>query len=513
MSDRVLGWLTVVALLVTAVGVLGVDYVVDEPSAPAPRVVRSGGDAVGGSWVCGVGTTGSGRQVTTVVARPGGAGAAPTQVEVDRFVEGERTLRVLPTLAGGSDVRTTVHGSEDELTASWIRWRGRPAAAWREWHLEDDEDLPDATIAGPCAAPSSPGWVVPGLSTLGGDEARLRLSNPFRSAATLAVGFLTPDGEVRPLALENLTVPAGAVREIVIDEVLPEEADLSALVEVVSGRLSVEGLQIARAEIGDVDGGSLLAAAPAPAEAWTIPWVTDAEDASSWLWVANPSERPAAVELILHTADGGVVPAGLAEAGVPPGSLRRVDLTGTLPEDVEVVGLTARSNGVPVVVSAATRLTSDDVARTGTAVQLGVSTPDDTWIVAGTAAQERAEELHVVNPTAAPAIVDVTVFDGTELNQPSSLQNVEVPAGSHRILSLSEDVEGVAWTAFVTAADGEVVVGRVGRTLDEDTSVRLVAVPGQPSSAWAAHGSGLAGDVTEGLVRQLRTSLGVGERP
>lgn len=512
MRERLASWLALLAVLVMAVAVVGLDAVVGEPATSPGRAVRTSADPVAGSWVCGVGSADDGRRLTHVLVPPGTPDGPPADVEIERFTEGERDVDQRPPLAAGFDERITFRAAEDELSASIVRWRGAPTALWREWNLEDDDDLPDSTVAGPCAQSSSPTWIVPGMSTEGGDEARLRLANPFGSAATLGIRFLTPDGEVGPLALGNLTVPAGSVREVVVNEVLPEEADLAAFVDVVTGRLSVEGIQITRPAIGGVAGASLLAAAQAPAEQWTVPWIADTSPASSWLWIANPGSQPATVELTFHTDDGGVVPTGLAEAGVPAGQVRRVDVTGTLPDDVGVVAVTARSNGVPVVISAGTRLVRDEVSRTGLVVQLGATAPDDLWMVAGTARYVRQEELHVVNPTGVAAQVDVALLVGTEQVEPSALQDVAVPAGSSRTLPLTEHVGDGGWTALVSATEGEVVVGRVARTPEDDGPLRLVVAPAQPSSSWEASDSGLDADASTRLVRQLRTSLGLGER-
>lgn len=501
----------VLAVLATG-GVLAADTYAPEPaSLPEPAVIVASGEPVGGSYVCGVGDGTDGAELMIASARPAAGARRPAQVEFQRLHEGAGGVETKPSIFPGSAAGVTYTEDEDELTGTWVTWRDAPATAWREWHIEDRDDLPDATVAGACAAPSSERWIVPGLSTEGGDEARLRLTNPFTSAATIAVGFLTPEGPAEPLVLRNLTVPAGSVREIVVNETLPERADLTAIVDVVSGRMSVEGVQVSRSAIGGIDGASLLQAAPEVAEEWTVPWVSDGASSSSWLWIANPGKRTASVQLTLHTPEGGELPEGLAEASIPPGEMRRVELTGTFPEGVRTAALTARSNGAPIVVSAGTSISADDPAATGIAVQLGASAPDRAWVVSGGSAAERSEQLHVVNPTGADAVVDVALFNGAALLEPDELQGIEVAAGSSVVLDLGEALDQRSrWSAFVTASSGEVVVGRLGRGTGEQAALRLVAAPGVPSAAWSANGSGLASLATDGLVRDLRTATGIG---
>lgn len=550
------GPVAAVLTVLAAGAVLAADTYAPAPMRPPePAVVVASGEPVAGSFVCGVGDAGQ-DEVSLIAARPVGGGASPAQLDRQRFAEGTLRVETEPSIfpgaasttsygPGGDDAAEGTDVAEQDLSGTWVAWRDAPVTAWREWHVEDHDELPDAMVAGACAAPSSDRWIVPGLSTEGGDEARLRLANPFPGSATVAVGFLTPEGAEGPLVLRNITVPARSVREIVVNDTLPERADLTAVVEVASGRMSVEGVQIARSAIGGIDGASLLQAAPEAAEEWTVPWVSDDDTTASWLWIANPGQRTAPVELTLHTPDGGELPEGLAEVSVPPGEMRRVDLTGTFPEDVTVAGVSARSNGAPIVVSAGTTVSADDPAATGIAVQLGAIAPDRSWVVSGGTADGRTEALHVVNPTGAEAVVDIALFNGVASLQPAALQDLVVGAGSSITVELDEVLdERSAWSAFVTTSSGQVVVGRVGRStregvdedLDDDEaeddeadegeddedaddgaggdsasdSLRLVVAPGVPSSAWSSRGAGLAAVNTDGLVRHLRTAVGVG---
>ncbi len=441
---------------------------------------------------------------TLIMARPGGPGSTPAQLERTDIVEGEVTTATLPSVFPGGDIRAAAVAGE-ELAATAVRWRDAAVAVGREWRVEDVDGVPDGSLAGACATSSADTHLVPGLSTAGGDEARLRLANPHRSPASAAVSFATPGDPEAPLVLQNLSIPPGAVREVIVNDVLPERDDLAAVVEVTSGRIAVEGIQVARAAIGGVDGMSLLSATTAPAEDWTVTWLADDEEDEPWLWVLNVGERTAAVELTLHTEAGGEVPFGLSEVSVPAGELRRVDMTGTFPDEVAEVGVTARSNGVPIVVSGAVTRQADDSPRTGVSVQLGAA-PDTRWVVSGAGSEERVERLRLVNPEADAAVLDVSVFDGARIRQPEALQGIEVAPGSSTTIDLADHVPSAApWTAFVAAREGAVVVGRLG-TDDGDGPLHLVATAGVPAASWLTSGTRLVPVQRPGLVTQLGTS-------
>ncbi|MFP4149917.1 MAG: DUF5719 family protein, partial [Nitriliruptoraceae bacterium] len=443
-----------------------------------------------------------------VIARPGGPGSSPAQLERGDLLDGERVTTTLPAVFPGSAVRTRGPVAASDPAASVVGWRDGAVAVHREWRLDGLEDYPPAVVAGGCAR-SGPGThIVPGLSTQGGNEARLRLANPHGTPASVAVRFATPGEQAAPLALRNISVPAGGVRELVLNDTVPEQADLAALVEVTSGRVAVEGLQVARAAIGGIDGATLLAATTRAGEDWTVPWVVDDDAHSSWLWVVNRGERTASVELTLHTEDGGQLPAGLAQVSVPAGELRRVDLTGTLPEDTSVVALTARSNGVPIVVSGGVVRRVDERARTGLAVQLGAAT-SGRWVVSGRTEGDRQEQLVLVNPAGEPAVVDISLFAGLQASEPEPLQLLEVPAGAREVVDLTELLpERGGWTAFVTTREGAVVVGRVG-TRTGDAPLELIATPATSSVQWLETSTGLRPVARPGLVTQLGTSRSV----
>jgi hypothetical protein len=559
--------LTMVLGLLLIAGVLAVDVIAPPPEPATPSEVEPAAvTPVAGTSTCVVGDGRDGTELAVTAARPGEVGEGPAELELVTFDAGDETIDREPPLFPGAHTRIGVDASESSATS--VSWRRAPVAIEREWRIgpteavdadepdepdetddaeetedadgtgdaDDAEDadeaddaeeteeggavagleegvtdeLPVGTIAGPCPSTISDRWVVPGMITVGGSEARLRIANPFGTDATVAVGFVTPEGPEQPLALQNLSIPAQGTLEVDVNEVLPERDDLAAVVRVLSGRAIVEGYQLTRAAIGDIDGASLLAASTAPAESWTVPWVADGEDDDAWLWVVNLGDRPAPVELTLHTSDGGIPPEGLSEVTVAPGQLRRIDLRGTFPEGVGSAGVTARSDGAPIHVSGVVQRQADDPAGTGFAVQLGVPERDASWVVTGGAIEdERRERLYVVNPGSDPAELSVVLFDGSSVTEPEALTGLTVGPGERQQLNIENELAGASsWSAFITASGGEVVVGRLGAGGSED-GLHMVTVPGTPARAWGATAVGLPARAVPGTVQRLGTTLGV----
>lgn len=489
-------------VLAVVVAVVVVDRLVPPPAPATAELSEAPGADTGGAWTCAVGDGRAGSEAAVTAIGPGGGRDEPGQLELGTFGDGDLDLGVPARLRPESAERATLEGGGD--IAAFARWYDGPVALHREWRLGGEEDLPPGIAAGPCLADASARWLLPGMSTTGGHEARLRLANPHETDATVAIRLVTPQGPVEPTVLQNLTVEGRSTTEIEVNEHLPERDDVAAEVRVLSGRMAVEGYQLVRQAIGDVDGVSLLSPAARPSTTWTVPWVADGNGRQSWLWLLNPGERPAPVELTLHTRDGGIVPEGLATVTVEPGQLRRVDLRGTFPEGVSGPAVTARAEGAPIVAAGAVRQAAGGAAETGMAVQLGARS-DPRWVLAGGQQARQLEQLRLINPGAEPAVVDVAVWDGAQLARPDKLRDIEVPAGALVRLDLTDHLaEAEGWAAFVTASEGSVVAGHVGlggqRTLD------LVAGPAIPAATWERAGPALVGRQDPGLTQRTGTS-------
>lgn len=456
------GRAALLVVVLVAGAALGADRLVDPPPEPEPPVAAEG-QARTGSRVCVVGGRGGGAEVSVHLARPGTEDDPPARLDLEVVRDGGLRALPVPELLPGSVVPIGIDGAGALPTR--VRWRDAPVAVERSWSTGGR--LPAGLVAGPCADIATERAVIPGLTTLGGAEARIRLANPFPGDASVRIGFLGPDGPEDPLVLENVSVPAFGTREVVVNEHLPERADLAAIVDVRAGRVAVEGVQAHRAAIGGIDAVSLLAASTSPSEQWTLPWIGNAPDDRSWLWIANLGSRDALVELTLATGDGGLVPDGLGELTVEAGRHLRVDLRGAIPADRDRVSLVVRSEGAPVHVSAGVERRAEHPADTAMAVQLASPAPDARWVVTGGPTADRDERLRLVNPGSEPAVVDIAVFAAGRLRTPADLAGLVVGPGAAAEVRLGDVLddgfgEVEAWVAFVTASEGELVVGRIG---------------------------------------------------
>ncbi len=250
-----------------------------------------------------------------------------------------------------------------------------------------------------------------------------------------------------------------------------------------------------------------------PADDHVVATESPGAGTASWIWVSNPGEEPAAVTVTLHTASGPVVPDIGDELLVDGGHILRVDLRGLLPAGESAAGATVRSeNGVPVVSGIGTLLQPEagnpDV--TGYTSQLGWPSPDSSWVVGGERTSGRTQVLHLTNPGADTAVVDVALWNGAALTRPGGLQGLEVAAGSLMELDLTDELEGAEQSvAFVTASEGTIVAGRhsVGGDVAD-----WVAHTGVPYSLWSGGDVVPPVDHDPHLLEGLGTSGGLQPR-
>lgn len=527
-------------LLLGVLVVIGALVVVDlqSPSTAtsSPEPVRAG-SAIGGAWFCAAGAVGEDDELSVLSAAPESSDA-PSDTEVTAF-DGARTQmadqRVFPGSARSVDVTEAV----DAAVGTELRWWESPAVASRVWR-RDAPDAVSGTVSGPCAQSPSPTWYVPGMSTADGGQARLYLANAFASDASVSITFTTPTGPEEPLVLENVSVPSHSVEVVDLNEYVPRQADLGVAVTTRAGRVVAEGVQVLDPAVGGVRARSLVPAAPQLAEVWTMPWTltspTEATEetpeeppapsaptgervvstsapeggTAGWIWVSNPGEEAAAVTLTLHTASGAVVPDIGDELLVDPGRTRRIDLRGLLPAGRSATGATLRSeNGVPVVAGASSLLAPEagDPDQTGFVTGVGTPEADTQWVVPGEGAGQRTQVLHLVNPGAEDAVVDVALWNGSVLRRLDDLEGVTVPAGALVELDVTDVVAGGAhMVAHVTATEGAVVAGRhsVG-----SGRAAWIAHTGVPSRTWSGGQVVPSVDHAPHLLERFGTSGGL----
>lgn len=472
------------------------------PDISATRPVESG------AWYCAVGDTAKGNTLTIVGAvHPSASDSAA--LEIDTYASGQRRRGEEVEVAPGSLHVQPVVGTVGEVgvTAQW--WRV-PTTVTRLW-TRGATGEPNGLVAGPCESEPAATWYLPGVTTVGGAQARIVVSNPFDTDAAFSVTLLTNDGEETPELLKNVGVTSHSVRVVDLNAHAPERADLAAVVAVRAGRVVTEAWQSLNPAIGGIEGVSLAKLTTRPAPSWTVPWFPGGEDA--WVWAANVGDRPATLELTVHTPAGGVPPEGLEEVIVSPGTVRRLDLRGVLPAGLRSGAVTvASADGGAIVVSGATQVRSARPERTGMSIQLGSVAPDSSWLLTSGSSRGRGESLHLVNPTADPAIADVRVVAPNVDLQPDQLQGVAVPAGAIVDLDLIGAVGDIGpHTIFVTARSGQLVPGIHGSS--REGRLGLVAQPGVPSSFWAGGQALPPVEFAPGLPQRLGTRLGPSTSP
>ncbi len=404
---------------------------------------------------------------------------------------------------------------------AWAGWADHPLTVWHEWRTGGAPGEPRGAVAARCVPSDAPRWTVLGLRTDGGNESLLRIVNPYVADATFAVTLITPDGPVDPIALRNISVPSGARTTVRLNDHVPEQSDVAALVTVGAGRVAVEGLQRAVSGVGGVEGVSVVPAVTAPSVTWTMPWVPLGADVDGAVWVLNPEPRTVVVQLTLHTAQGTAVAEGLDNVEVGPGALVRIESSDLALDGRQVLGVTLRSETTAVFVAAGAQFLAADAARTGIVRYAASPAADPEWSIAGTSDPQRDTTLHVVNlaETDAPLRVTLTTTrtatadgaasadgeasgdgEASESSVTSVLEPGQLAPGG--VARIQLPLEGAsAWSAVVTGGPA-LVVSRttLGRELLEPVATDAVA-----SRTWLIPARALSGRSLDGWVARLWT--------
>jgi hypothetical protein len=548
MNRRPLGvalLLTVVASSVAALGVTG---------APGVPVGRADGGQVrvvpavpgAGGAVC-VDAAGSIDPVSRVLlAAPphrdpdgpasdaSGAVAARGTVLVLGRDEAPGRIAVGPVAPGGLETVPAAVGVEGW---TWTGWADHPLVAWQEWRTDGAPGQPRGIIAALCLPSDASEWTVLGLRTDGGNEALLRIVNPHPADATFAVSLITSAGQVEPIALRNVSVAAGSHTVVRLNDHLPEESGITAVVTVGAGRIVVGGLQRAAAGLGDVEGVTAVPALTSPATTWTLPWLPSGPGFASVVWIRNPDARAVTVQVTAHTPQGSALPELLDSVEVAAGAVVAIDAADLAPAGRRVLGVTFSSDTTPVHVAAAVRFLADgsdgpgeggeadSSGGTGISRFVASDAPDSEWLVAGGTAPGRRTALHIVNldeaearpvvtltmredrpeadipeaPVAA-ASGSITIDRGHGVGEPVTqvLQPGAIPPGAVMRVELPLVGAG-SWSAVVTGGAALVVA----RTTFGSEVLEPVVMAALPSRLWRVPTVGLVGRPLDGWVARI----------
>ena len=416
--------------------------------------------------------------------------------------DGGSPRRAVGPVAPGTLVPVPVSPGADGW--SWIGWADHPLLAWQAWRTDSGPGEPRGAVASACRPADAPVQTVVGLRTTGGERALLRLANPFLADATFAVTLVTPTGPVEPIQLRNVSVPAGRRVTVVLNDHVPEQEDVAAIVTVGAGRLAVEGRQSAIAELGGVEGVATAAPLTGPQVTWTLPWLPTGEGVDGAVWILNPAPRPVTVELTVHTADGPTVPVGVEAVDVGPGALERIPTADLVTDGTDAVGVTVRSTTSGVLVAGGARYRADDIARTGLVHVTASPAPDVRWAVAGVGAPGRTTVLHVVNRAASEVTPQVLLTTRpTDPDAGATQVRVAAPTiAPDAVGRIVLPLAGAAtWSAVVEGGPGLVVA----RTTMGEEVREPVALAATPADAWGAVPPVEGGRERVGWVASLRT--------
>ena len=362
-------------------------FVIDRNERPLTLVPVPAGSAVpivepDGIWFCpgGSGPEGvaeAGLELINVGSVPATAvvagirnGSGPDPLETQETVGvGERLLVPLANLVPDS------------------AWMGAVVEVQRGEMLVEQTYVGPQAVAGdsigvdraPCHSRTSTEWIVAsGATRTGiefGEQMTLLVLNPFLDDAVLDIVF---DADVGVDSVSGVVVPARRVVAVDITAEVTIAGRVSAVIDVVTGRVAVSRVQLVQSETR-----SGLAVTPASAElapVWFLPVVHRGER-NDTVTVVNPS-RTETAEVDLEIVADGDVQYDPVLLTIRPGRAVQVPLADeTRLEGVESMSIVARSlTGLPIAVMNESSLPLGDGRVTNTSATVGADSAATRWV-------------------------------------------------------------------------------------------------------------------------------------
>ncbi|WP_460435336.1 DUF5719 family protein, partial [Angustibacter speluncae] len=233
-------------------------------------------------------------------------------------------------------------------------------------HVADDGDLA-GLAASSCGFPAESSVLVGG-GVEAGRSGRVVLSNPGTTTASVDLVLLTPSGPVSPPAAQDLAVPGGTSRDVLLEGLVEPTPALAVGVTARGGAVVAHlvDTRIAGVRAQGVE----QVTATQPATALTLPGLLPGPTTTAVLRLANPGSTPAAVGWQLTGPDGAVAQQGETVVTVPAGSVAEVpleELTGPAAAEALAVQVTSDQ---PVAATVQVRL-----GRAGGLADLAVAHP------------------------------------------------------------------------------------------------------------------------------------------
>ena len=469
----------VVALLVAATvierGEADTESVAPAAVAAVPTASRPG--ALGSTWFCAAGTavgddTGEAEQIVHLA----NASADTVQGRVTVYPSEAETV--------STDVSLVPLARVDLRVSDIVR---APFASVLV-ELDGGEVAVQHELVGPsgrslsaCASAPAASWYFPQATTRAGAKLLLTLFNPFPTDAVVDVNLEAEDGARTPQAFQGLVVPGGRATTIDVGEVVTLRQELATAVNVRSGRVVAEQVQIVTEAEGPPPSLAAMLGAPRAEPVWLFPDGIGADAYEERFILYNPSDFDAEVDLEVLLDDpetNGV--AEPFEVAVQPRRYAIVDVfaDGRVPVGVAHAAVVRSRNDVPVVAQRVV-VGQEGSAQRGLSYTLGSPVVAARWLapVASVAGASGAASI-VYNPSPTePVVLSARMLGAGRYDTIEGLDGATLAPLGRIVIDIGPDGLGYDRPAVEIEAQGPVVVEtRFGFEEGTDLSY-LIAVP------------------------------------
>jgi hypothetical protein len=346
-----------------------------------------------------------------------------------------------------------------------------------------------------CATATSDRWYFMSQATVRGAGATLVLFNPFSVDAGADVRIGLDSGVRSPRALNGIVVPAGQTRYVALGESVQRREAFTATVQMRSGRLVAETVQVYDGTNGP-RGMRMQLGVPKARTSWSFAGGFTGANASEQVVLHNPG-RSTVTALVQVTPFGGAAnPPDPFEVEVPPLRFTTLDLGG----ESRVPGVGYHSVDVqsdaPVVVARTNTITGAPGAgqegvptrpalTRGTAVSTGTPVQATDWLVPAvrTGPAQRSVVL-VHNTSAGIALLKVSVLLDGKRVVPSGFDRYELASGDGVLVPIGPaDVPDGSVSVQVESSTPVVVENLSTFFGTDDLAMDLgIPLPGGPGS-------------------------------
>jgi hypothetical protein len=375
-------------------------------------------------------------------------------------------------LVAGTSFATKLSGRE----ASEVVGYGHPVAA--AGLLTATGPVSGAAASG-CSPLAATEWFfAAGSAALDSDE-RILLYNPFPDEAVVRLSFYTPRGLETRTSLQDIPVPARSWIDQPINEAIRVRGTVGARVVAKRGRVVAWREMFTKA--GDRPRSAQLSlGTPATSGVWYFADGAIGPRVDESVSLLNPEGREAIVSVAMTTASETLQPEKLLEFGVPRRSAVEIPLEDFVKEPEALTGasvIVKSVNGVEVAAERTVSYTMDVVS--GAASEAGSTAAHESWLLPPAAAAAADDAVVLLNASASPIVVDLSVLGRESSREPASLQGIKIPPG-RRVRVSVEDVAGNEPVAVLARGSEPFVAERYAYSRSEDDVSVVRGLPVDP---------------------------------